>query len=138
MGNACDFGILLGHAFCAVNQYHDHVRAFDRCHGTDNAVALDFFLDFIFAPDACRINQHILLAVIYDLGIDGIACRSCNIRYNHAVFSAELINQGRFSGIRLSDNGNFRAFVFGFFLVPFREIPDDLVKHVAKPEPGSG
>ena len=52
MGNTGDFRILLGHTLGRIDDQNDHIGTLYGRYGTDDAVALQIFLDFALAADS--------------------------------------------------------------------------------------
>ena len=132
MGNPRYLRILLADAFHRINDQHHDIRPFHRADSPHDHIVLQGFLDLIFPAQACRVYEYIFLSVVDDLRIHGIPGSPGNIRHNEAVFSQQLIDQGRFPHIRLSDNCHPGALIlFLFSLCPVK-VRDDLLQHIAK------
>ena len=132
VGNACNLGILICNAFVGINQKNRNITAFHCRNRTDNAEAFDFLLDFAFAAHPCRINEDILLSVNFNRRIDCISCRACNIADNQSVLTENLIDERGFAHIGLPNDGNLNGIIILLMDVLFREIRDNLVKHIAQ------
>ena len=104
MCNSGNLGILLGYSFSSINNDDHHIRAFHSGNCTDNTVALNLLFDLVFLSKTCGIDENIFISIVHDRGIDRIARRSGDIRYNRLFLSGQQIQKRRFSGIRLSKN----------------------------------
>ena len=136
MRDSGDFGILLGYTFHCVNHHQNNICSFYRGYGPDNTVPFQLFLDLALSAKTCCINEYILFSVMNNLRINSIPCCPCNIRYNDTVLPEKFIDDGGFSDIWFSDNGNPRSFVLLLFFVFFREIRDNCVQKVSDSKPG--
>ncbi|MNL29399.1 hypothetical protein D3C87_1510800 [compost metagenome] len=95
------------------HQYH-YVRFFKGFNGTHNRVKLNIFLNLsLFTQSGC-INEHKFMAKLVVMDVDRIAGGTCNRRYNVSFLSNQRIDQGRFSNIWPSNDGNFRQGIFFF------------------------
>ena len=89
-GNLC---ILLGHTFYRVDQNYHNIRAVNRRHGTDDAVALQFFFDLALAAQPGCVDKYIFMAVPLHACIYRITRCAGNIGNNQAVFAKDAVNQ---------------------------------------------
>ncbi|CCZ60868.1 predicted dithiol-disulfide isomerase involved in polyketide biosynthesis [Hungatella hathewayi CAG:224] len=72
-----------------------------------------------------------------DLRIHRIPCRSRDIGYDHAVLSHQLIDNGRFADIGLSDDGDSRPVILRFLSGALAEVFDYLIEQLAQTKSGS-
>ena len=72
-------------AFPVDHKQHD-VAAFNRTHRTQHRVFFNVFIDLAALADTRRIDNNILLAVMFKRSIDRITGRALNIRNNNAFF----------------------------------------------------
>ena len=76
-------------------------------------------------------EKYIFCAVSHDLGIYCVPCGSRNIRNDNPVLSKELIYDRRFTNIGLTYYGYSWSLVLSLILGTFREILNNLIKHIA-------
>ena len=94
MGNSCDLRVLFSHTLCRIDHNNTYIGTLHCRHGTNDTVALNFFLNLILTTESCRINKHVFLSIVTDVCIDCITGCSCNIRYDHTIFLCQFIDQG--------------------------------------------
>ena len=116
MRNPRYLGILLRYTFRRINNEHDNVRPFHRCHSPDDHIPFQLFFDFVFPPQTGRVDEDIFFSTISDFRIDRIPRRTRDIGYDKPIFPNQLIDDGRFSHIGLPDDGNPRPLIFFLFL----------------------
>ena len=132
MSNTGNLGILFRNAFCCINNNNYHISTFHRCYCTDNTVTFQFFLDFVLSAQSGCIDKYIFFSVPLHFCINGISGRSCNIGYNHTVFTKKLIDNGRLSDIWLSDYSDLRSVILFLFCRRFREQRNHLIQQISK------
>ena len=133
MGNTCDLGILLCHPFRSIDHHNYHICPLYSCHCTDHAIALDLLFDILLSSKACCINKYIISAFPGDFCIHCIPGGTCNIRYDHTVFSKKLVHQRRFAYIGLSYNGNLGDIIILTICAVFRKMLHHLIQHISQP-----
>ena len=131
MGDACDLGILVCYSFNRVNYQHCHVTSLYSRNSSDNTVSLYIFLYLTLSSESRSIYEYIFCAVSHDLGIYCVPCGSRNIRNDNPVLSKELIYDRRFTNIGLTYYGYSWSLVLSLILGTFREILNNLIKHIA-------
>ena len=94
MCDPCDLGILLGHALSSIDHDNADICALHSRDCTDDAVALDLFLDLILTSQSCGIDKYIFFSIVLNVGIDRISGRTCDIRYNDAILLRQFIDEG--------------------------------------------
>ena len=113
----CDSGdlrILLRNAFFRIDhQYHD-LRTLHGTDSTDDHVTLQLFLDLILTTESRSINEDIFLAVISDLGVHRVSGSTCDIGYDQTVLTQQLIDQGRLTYVRFTDDSHAGAVILLF------------------------
>ena len=135
----CDsgnLGILLRDALRRIDHDDADIRPLHRCHRTDDAVALDLFLNLILPSKTCGINKDIFFSVVGNVGINRIARGSRNVGDNHTVLLCQLVNEGGLADIRLTDDRNLRALVLLLVLRIVREVLDHFIQHISKSQHG--
>ena len=114
MGNSGDLRILLRNAFFRIDhQYHD-LRTLHGTDSTDDHVTLQLFLDLILTTESRSINEDIFLAVISDLGVHRVSGSTCDIGYDQTVLTQQLIDQGRLTYVRFTDDSHAGAVILLF------------------------
>ena len=137
MGDSGNLGILLRDAFRGVYDHNHHIGPFHGGHGTDNAVALQFFLYLALAAQAGRIYEYIRGAFMDNLRIHRIPGSACYIRHNDAVLAHKLINNGRLSHIRLAYHSNSRTLVLFFLHLLRVKVLHHFVQQITNSQPRS-
>ena len=125
-----DLCILLRHALLRIDDENGNVCALYGAHGAHDHKMLELFLDLILSAKSRRINKDIFLATIFDLRVHGIPCSACDVRDDQTILTKELIDDGGFPYVRLSDDGDLRPFIFLFLRTALREMCTDGLKHV--------
>ena len=136
MCDSGNLGILLRDALRRIDHDDADIRPFHRCHRTDDAVALNLFLNLILPSKTCSINKDIFFSVVSNVGINRIACCSRNIGDDHTVLLRQLIDEGGLADIRLTDDRNLRALVFLLVLRIIRKVLDHFIQHISKSQHG--
>ena len=83
-----------------------------------------------FSAQSRCINEIELAVFIVDSSVDSIAGGACNIADDRSVLTRNCVNKGRFSDIRLTDNGNIYS-IFLFFLAELGNILENRIKQIA-------
>ena len=136
MGNTGNLGILFRHALGGINDNNHDVRTLHRCHGADDAVAFQFFLNLALAAQAGRVDEHIGHAVINNFSVHRIPCGACDIAYNDPVLTEKLIDDGGFAHIGLAHNRNpWAVILFLFDLLPVKML-HHFIQQVSDSQPG--
>ena len=132
MCDTCNLGILLCNSLRSIDHNNYHICTLHCSYCTDNAVTLDLFFYFAFTAKSCCIDKYIILMIPCNLGINGITCGSCDIGYDHSLLTKKFINEGGFTHIRLTYNGDLRNIILIFFLTLIREFSDHFIQHISK------
>ena len=133
VGNAGDLGVLLGDPFLGVDHEDRDIRSLHRADRAHDHIALQVLFDLVLAPEACSINEDVLLAVMLYARVDGVAGRSRDVRDDQPVLSDQPVYNRRFADVGLSDDCDVDRFVLFFLAASLFKPLDDLVKHVADP-----
>ena len=75
---------------------------------------------------------------MHDLRIHRVPRGSRDIGYDYAVFSHQLVDNGGFADIGLTDDGNSRSVILLFLFCALAEVFNHLVEQLAQTESGSG
>ena len=79
MCDSRDLGILIGNTVLSINDKNGNIRSLNGSDGTKYHIMLKFVFYLALSAKSGRINECVLLAVIFHIGIYRISCCSCNI-----------------------------------------------------------
>ena len=124
--------VLLCDALGRIDHHEHDVGAVDGAQRTHDAVALDGLVNLAAAAHAGRVDQHVFLAILDEMRVDGVTRRARDVADDDAVFAENLVDDGRLADIRTADDGD-ADLVFGLVLARLlRERCDDGVEEIAE------
>ena len=128
--------VLVGQTDRAVDHEQRHVGAVDGAHRTDEAVVLHVLVNLAFAAQARRVNDAVLLAVVNNHRVDGVARGARHVRDDGAVVVGEAVGERGLARIRAADDGDVDDVLVVFFIleaaIDFAQVIDYLVEQIAR------
>ena len=134
MGDTGNFGILLGDTLGCIDQKNDDICALYGRYCTDDAVPLQLLFDLVFLSKTCGIDENIFISIVHDRGIDRIARRSGDVGYDDTVRAQQFVDQGGFSDVRFSNNGDARNLALLLVFHLRFKVSCHLIEHIADAE----
>ena len=132
MRDARDLLVLLGDAALGVDQEQADLGSLHRHVGTENAEMLNAVVDLGLAADACRVDKGKGADLVFHLCIHRVTRGACDVGNDQTVFADELVDDGGFSRIGLSDDGDVNAVVLLLLRVPLTECVDAGIQQISR------
>lgn len=96
--------VLIGYPLFAIDHQNGDIASINRFKGEDGAVLVQQTDGFAFSPYAGGVYQNIAGAIVYQMGIDGIARGARDFRNNAPRRFQETVDQGGFADVRPAYN----------------------------------
>ena len=91
--HARDVRVLSSDALFGIDEQHRNVGTINCTQCTQDAVLFDAWFDPTATAHTRSINQHPRLTIDVDWGINGIACRPWDRRYNAPLIADQLVQE---------------------------------------------